>query len=98
MARRTQIGQNGRNARRKISRNRRDRQKRLAGLDPDLTQGLTGGPGVLLGKERIHQRDQLALSGKGCGEITRIGQRLYYRDGRVTDLQVNTIKTQGATP
>ena len=27
---------------------------------------------------------------------SRIGQRLYYRDGRVTDLQGNTIETQGA--
>jgi hypothetical protein len=29
---------------------------------------------------------------------SRIGQRLHHRGGRVTDLQGNTIKTQGATP
>jgi hypothetical protein len=29
---------------------------------------------------------------------SRIGQRLHHRDGRVTDLQGNPIKTQGATP
>jgi hypothetical protein len=27
---------------------------------------------------------------------SRIGQRLHHRDGRVTDLQGNTIETQGA--